>query len=176
MTAETRTGLGFDAHAFAEGRRLVLGGIEIPHERGLAGWSDADVLLHAITDALLGAAALGDIGRRFPPDDPRWKDADSRIFLREAAARVRAAGWRIVHVDATVLAEAPRIAPHAAAMTAVIAADLGIDEGRVSVKATTLEGMGFVGREEGLAALAVATIAGGGSEPAGKTGEGEEQS
>ncbi|MFN2421899.1 MAG: 2-C-methyl-D-erythritol 2,4-cyclodiphosphate synthase [Gemmatimonadota bacterium] len=156
---EVRTGIGFDAHPFAVGRRLVLGGIEIPHDRGLAGWSDADVLLHAITDALLGAAALGDIGRHFPPDDPKWKGADSRVFVREAASRVRSAGWRIENVDATVLAETPRITPHVQSIEASIATELAIDAERVSVKATTLEGMGFVGREEGIAALAIATLA-----------------
>lgn len=155
-----RTGIGFDVHAFAApgAGRLVLGGVEVPHERGLAGWSDADVLLHAIVDALLGAAALGDIGRWFPPDDERWRGADSRVFLRDAAERVRAAGWRIENVDATVLAQAPRIAPHAAAMRAAIAADLGVAEGAVSVKATTTEGLGFVGRVEGIAAIALATL------------------
>ena len=153
-----RTGIGFDAHAFAPDRALVVGGVTIPHERGLAGWSDADPLLHALTDAILGAAGLGDIGRHFPPGDPRWEGADSRLFLREAAARVRAGGWEIENVDATLLAEVPRFAPHVPAMTAVIAEALGIDPDRVGVKATTLEGMGFIGREEGIAALAVATV------------------
>jgi 2-C-methyl-D-erythritol 2,4-cyclodiphosphate synthase len=155
---EVRNGIGFDAHPWAEGRRLVLGGVEIPHERGLVGWSDGDALLHAITDALLGAAALGDIGRHFSPDDPKWKGADSRLFLREAAAMVRDAGWRIDNIDATVLAEAPRITPHVESIVTSIATELAIDTDRVSVKATTLEGMGFVGREEGIAALAVATL------------------
>lgn len=155
---EVRTGIGFDAHAFAEGRRLILGGIEIPHDRGLGGWSDADVLLHALTDALLGAAALGDIGHHFPPGDPAWEGVESRIFLREAAGRVRAAGWRVENVDATVLADAPKIAPHIPAIVRVVSEELGIEADRVSVKATTLEGMGFVGREEGIAALALATL------------------
>jgi 2-C-methyl-D-erythritol 2,4-cyclodiphosphate synthase len=153
-----RTGLGFDVHPFAEGRRLVLGGIQIDHPRGLAGYSDADVLCHAIADALLGAAALGDIGHHFPPDDPRWKDADSRDVLGVVAARVREAGWEIVNVDATVLAEEPRIAPHADMMKSEIAGALSIGPGEVGVKATTMEGLGFVGRREGIAAMAVATI------------------
>jgi 2-C-methyl-D-erythritol 2,4-cyclodiphosphate synthase len=153
-----RTGLGFDVHPFAEGRRLVLGGVQIDHPRGLAGYSDADVLCHAIADALLGAAALGDIGHHFPPDDPRWKDADSREVLRVVAARVREAGWEIVNVDATVLAEEPRIAPHADMMKSEIAGALSIGPGEVGVKATTMEGLGFVGRREGIAAMAVATI------------------
>lgn len=153
-----RTGFGFDVHPFAEGRRLVLGGIEIAHPRGLAGHSDADVLCHAIADAILGAAALGDIGHHFPPDDPRWKDADSREVLRVVATRLREAGWELVNVDATVLAEAPRIAPHAEAMRSEIAGALSVDPGEVGVKATTMEGLGFVGRREGIAALAVATI------------------
>jgi 2-C-methyl-D-erythritol 2,4-cyclodiphosphate synthase len=153
-----RTGLGFDVHPFAEGRRLVLGGVQIDHPRGLAGYSDADVLCHAIADALLGAAALGDIGHHFPPDDPRWKDADSREVLRVVAARVREAGWEIVSVDATVLAEEPRIAPHADKMKSEIAGALSIGPAEVGVKATTMEGLGFVGRREGIAAMAVATI------------------
>lgn len=153
-----RTGLGFDAHAFAVGRRLVLGGVEIEHARGLAGYSDADVLCHAIADAILGAAALGDIGHHFPPDDPRWKDVDSREVLRIVAARLREAGWEIVNVDATVLAEAPRIAPHADAMRSEIAAALSIGPGEVGVKATTMEGLGTIGRGEGIAAMAVATV------------------
>ena len=153
-----RTGIGFDAHPFVAGRPLVLGGVPIPHDRGLEGWSDADALLHAITDALLGAAALGDIGRHFPSDDPRWKGADSRAFLREAASRVRIAGWRIENVDATVLAETLRIAPHVESIVNSIADVLAVDVACVSVKASTMEGMGFVGREEGIAALAIATI------------------
>ena len=160
LPGEVRTGIGFDAHPFAAAgaRPLVLGGIVIPHDRGLVGWSDGDALLHAITDALLGAAALGDIGRHFPPDDPQWEGAASRIFLREASARVRDAGWRIENVDASVLAEAPRIAPHVTAIVAVVAEALGIEPDRVSIKATTLEGMGFVGRREGIGAIAVATL------------------
>ncbi len=153
-----RTGIGFDVHAFAPGRRLVLGGVTIDHPRGLSGHSDADALLHAITDALLGAAALGDIGRHFRPDDPAWEDADSLELLRIVAERVRTAGWQIANVDATVLAEEPRIAPYAHAMTARIAEALGIEPGEVSVKATTMEGLGPIGRGEGIAALAVATV------------------
>ena len=150
-----RTGIGFDSHRFAAGRRLLLGGVEIPSELGLAGHSDADVLAHAITDALLGAAGLGDIGQHFPDTDATWKDADSMDLLRDVVARVREAGFEPVHVDATVMLERPKIAPHREAIVASLAAVLG----SVSVKATTGEGMGFVGRGEGAAALAVATIA-----------------
>jgi 2-C-methyl-D-erythritol 2,4-cyclodiphosphate synthase len=153
-----RTGIGYDVHAFAPGRRLVLGGVEIPHELGLHGHSDADVLLHAIADALLGAAALGDIGLHFPPSDPVFKDADSLVLLAESARLVREAGFRPGNVDATVIAEAPKILPHAPLMRARIATALGLDTGEVSIKATTNEGMGFVGRGEGIAALAIATI------------------
>ncbi len=156
---ERRTGIGFDAHRFAEGRALVLGGVRIDHPRGLAGWSDADALLHAIADAVLGAAALGDIGRHFPPDDPEWQGADSRALLAAAVALAAREGWTVANVDATVLAEAPRIAPHVEAMRSAIAAACGVDATVVSVKATTMEGMGFVGREEGIAAMAVATLA-----------------
>jgi 2-C-methyl-D-erythritol 2,4-cyclodiphosphate synthase len=150
-----RTGLGVDTHRFADGRRLVLGGVEIPHARGLAGHSDADVLAHAITDALLGAAGLGDIGEHFPDTDPRWRDADSIALLREVVSRVDAQGWLIEHVDATVVMERPKLAPHREAIAARLGDALGAS---VSVKATTGEGMGFVGREEGVAALAVATL------------------
>jgi 2-C-methyl-D-erythritol 2,4-cyclodiphosphate synthase len=149
-----RTGLGVDTHRFAEGRRLVLGGVEIPHERGLAGHSDADVLAHAIADAVLGAAGLGDIGEHFPDSDEAWRDADSLELLRAVVARAGEAGWAVVHVDATVMLERPKLAPHRPA----IVARLGAVVGSVSVKATTGEGMGFVGREEGVAALAVATL------------------
>jgi 2-C-methyl-D-erythritol 2,4-cyclodiphosphate synthase len=150
-----RSGLGVDTHRFAAGRRLVLGGVEIPHERGLAGHSDADVLAHAIADAVLGAAGLGDIGEHFPDTDPAWRDADSVGLLRAVVARAREAGWAVVHVDATVMLERPKLAPHRAAIAARLAEAVGCD---VSVKATTGEGMGFVGREEGVAALAVATL------------------
>lgn len=153
-----RIGQGFDVHALVAGRRLVLGGVDIPFEKGLAGHSDADVLLHAITDALLGAAALGDIGRLFPDTDSSWKDADSRILLRAAARSVKEAGYRIINIDATVIAQAPRIAPHVAAMVARIAGDLQVTPGQVSVKGKTTERLGFTGRGEGIAAEAVALI------------------
>jgi len=148
------TGIGFDTHALAPGRRLVLGGVEIPAERGLAGHSDADVLTHAIIDALLGAASLGDIGQLYPDTDPALAGADSMLFLREVVARVRAAGFALAHVDATVIAEAPKLAPHREAIHAALAAELG----SVNVKATTAERMGALGRGEGIAALAVATL------------------
>jgi 2-C-methyl-D-erythritol 2,4-cyclodiphosphate synthase len=154
----TRVGIGYDVHRFAEGRRLVLGGVAIPHAQGLLGHSDADVLLHAIADAILGAAALGDIGQHFPPSDPRFKDADSLDLLQRVAELVRAAGFHVVNLDATVIAEAPKIMPHAPAMRAKIAAAVGIPVSSVSVKATTNEGMGFVGRGEGIAALATAAL------------------
>jgi 2-C-methyl-D-erythritol 2,4-cyclodiphosphate synthase len=147
----SRTGIGIDSHAFAPGRRLILGGVEIPHDRGLQGHSDADVLAHAITDALLGAAGLGDIGQHFPDTDERWRDADSIELLRVVAARVGAVG----HVDCTVMMERPKLAPHRDAIRASLEAVLGCT---VNVKATTGEGMGFVGRGEGVAALAVATL------------------
>jgi 2-C-methyl-D-erythritol 2,4-cyclodiphosphate synthase len=153
-----RVGQGFDVHRLVEGRRLVMGGVEIPYEKGLLGHSDADVLLHAISDALLGAAALGDIGRHFSDRDPQYKDADSRELLRQVARMVGGAGWRVVNVDATVIAQAPRIMPHAAQMVANIAADLGIAETAVNVKAKTGEGLGYLGRGEGIAAEAVALI------------------
>jgi 2-C-methyl-D-erythritol 2,4-cyclodiphosphate synthase len=149
-----RTGIGIDSHRFAAGRRLVLGGVDIPHELGLAGHSDADVLAHAIADALLGAAGLGDIGQHFPDTDETFRDADSIALLREVVERVRAGGHELVHVDATVMLERPRLAPHREAIHASLAAVLG----SVNVKATTGEGMGFVGRGEGAAALAIATL------------------
>jgi 2-C-methyl-D-erythritol 2,4-cyclodiphosphate synthase len=154
-----RVGCGFDVHALVPGRRLVLGGIEIAHARGLLGHSDADVLLHAITDALLGAAGLGDIGRLFPDSDGRYRDADSRGLLRQAVARVRDAGWRIDNVDCTVIAQTPKIAPYIEAMRAAIAADLGVATDAVNVKGKTTERLGFVGRGEGIAAQAVALLA-----------------
>ena len=150
-----RSGLGIDSHRFAEGRRLVLGGVDIPHSRGLDGHSDADVLAHAITDAILGAAAMGDIGQHFPDTDSAFKDADSIVLLREAVSRVRADGWRVEFVDATVMMERPKLAPHRAAIMSVLSEAVGAD---VHVKATTGERMGFVGREEGVAAMAVATL------------------
>lgn len=154
-----RVGQGFDVHALVEGRPLILGGVTIPHDKGLMGHSDADALLHAITDALLGAAGLGDIGRHFPDTDPEYSGADSRVLLREAVARVRRAGWVIGNIDATIHAQAPKIGPHAAAMVANIARDLGIEPDAVNVKAKTNERMGHLGRGEGIAANAVALIA-----------------
>ncbi len=153
-----RIGQGFDVHALVPGRRLVIGGVDIPFERGLLGHSDADVLLHAVTDALLGAAGLGDIGRHFPDSDARFKDADSRLLLRETARLIEWAGYRVANIDATVIARAPRMAPHVAEMAANIAADLGIEPGRVNIKAKTTESLGFTGRGEGIAAQAVALI------------------
>lgn len=153
-----RAGIGYDAHRFALGRRLVLGGVEIAHEQGLDGHSDADVLLHAIADAMLGAAALGDIGTHFPPGEPEWRDADSADLLRRTAMLLRDHGWRVLNIDATVIAEAPKVNPHTGSMRRAIAACVGITRDAVSVKATTNEGMGFVGREEGIAAIATAMI------------------
>jgi 2-C-methyl-D-erythritol 2,4-cyclodiphosphate synthase len=153
-----RIGQGFDVHALVQGRKLVLGGVAIPFAKGLAGHSDADVLVHAICDALLGAAALGDIGRHFPDSDPRHKNADSRTFLREVAAKIRGAGFSIANVDATIHAEAPKMSPHVPAMVANLAADLGIDPGRVNVKAKTAERLGAIGRGEGIAAQAIALL------------------
>ena len=153
-----RIGQGFDVHALAAGRPLIIGGVTIPYEKGLDGHSDADVLLHAITDAILGAAGLGDIGRHFPDTDPAFKGADSRKLLREAAARVQQAGYAIVNIDSTIIAQAPKMAPHVAAMAANIAADCGVETGCVNVKAKTTERLGFTGRGEGIAAEAVALI------------------
>jgi 2-C-methyl-D-erythritol 2,4-cyclodiphosphate synthase len=153
-----RVGLGYDVHALVPGRPLVIGGVRIAHETGLLGHSDADVLLHAVTDALLGGAALGDIGRHFPDSDERWRGADSRVLLREALARVRAAGWVPVNVDCTVIAQAPRLAPHMAQIVAGLADDLGLAPGAVNVKAKTTERLGFAGRGEGIAAEAVALL------------------
>jgi len=152
------TGLGYDSHRFAEGRRLVLGGIEIPHERGLSGHSDADVLVHAIIDALLGAAAMGDIGEHFPDTDEAYRDADSVALLRLAVSMLTDRGFAIRHVDATVMLERPKLAPVRDQIRASLAQTLGLAVDHVSVKATRGEGMGFVGREEGAAALAVATV------------------
>jgi 2-C-methyl-D-erythritol 2,4-cyclodiphosphate synthase len=154
-----RIGQGFDVHALVPGRKLILGGVDVPYERGLEGHSDADVLLHAITDAILGAAALGDIGRHFPDTDPAFKGADSRVLLREAANRVRNAGFTVINVDATLIAQAPKMAPHIPAMVANIAADLGLPASQVNVKAKTTERLGFTGRGEGIAAEAVALLA-----------------
>jgi 2-C-methyl-D-erythritol 2,4-cyclodiphosphate synthase len=156
--SDIRIGHGFDVHAFADNRKLILGGVEIPHERGLAGHSDADVLLHAICDALLGAAGLGDIGRHFPDTSAEFKDIDSRILLRRVAAQLRERAWRVGNVDATLIAQAPKMAPHIARMTAHIADDLGVGIDRVNVKATTTEKLGFAGRGEGIAAEAVCLL------------------
>jgi 2-C-methyl-D-erythritol 2,4-cyclodiphosphate synthase len=153
-----RVGQGFDAHRFAEGRKLMLGGVDVPYERGLAGHSDGDALLHAIVDALLGAAGMGDIGGMFPSGDERWKDASSLDLLARAATRVRQAGFRIGNVDATVIAEAPKVAPHVMAMRQALSAALQIDITNVSVKATTTDGMGFTGRGEGVAASAIVLL------------------
>ena len=153
-----RIGQGSDIHALVPGRKLIIGGVEIPHERGLLGHSDADVLLHALVDALLGAAAMGDIGRLFPDTDERFRDVDSRALLREVRERLTAAGWRIVNVDTTINAQRPKMAPHIPLMVARIAEDLGIAPDCVNVKAKTAERLGFVGREEGISADAVALI------------------
>jgi 2-C-methyl-D-erythritol 2,4-cyclodiphosphate synthase len=153
-----RVGQGFDVHALVVGRRLVIGGVEIPFERGLAGHSDADVLLHAIIDALLGAAALGDIGQHFPDTDPRYHGADSRMLLRQTVRLLAGRGLSVVNVDATVITEAPRLARHIPAMVANIATDLGIGITAVNVKAKTCERLGFVGRGEGIVAEAIALV------------------
>jgi 2-C-methyl-D-erythritol 4-phosphate cytidylyltransferase/2-C-methyl-D-erythritol 2,4-cyclodiphosphate synthase len=156
--SDVRMGQGFDVHAFGPGDHVWLGGVKVAHDHGLAGHSDADVLSHAITDALLGALAEGDIGSHFPPSDPKWKGAPSKIFLSAAAERVRARGGMIAHVDATLMCERPKVGPHREAIRESLAAILGIGVGRVAVKATTTERLGFTGRGEGIAALAVATI------------------
>jgi len=153
-----RTGIGYDSHRLTEGRRLVLGGVEIPHERGLQGHSDADVLIHALCDALLGAVADGDIGQHFSDQDPQLKNIDSAVLLGRVVERLARAGWRILNTDATVVAEAPKLQPHIAAMRQRLADVMGIDCSRVSVKAKTNEGMDAVGRREGISALAVATV------------------
>ena len=153
-----RIGQGFDVHALVAGRALVIGGVTIAFEKGLDGHSDADVLLHAVCDALLGAAALGDIGRHFPDTDSRYKGADSRVLLREVARLLHDNGFHVVNLDATIIAQAPKMVPHIPAMIANIAADLGIDRGHVNVKATTTERLGFTGRGEGIAAEAIALV------------------
>ncbi|MEI7446409.1 MAG: 2-C-methyl-D-erythritol 2,4-cyclodiphosphate synthase [Burkholderiales bacterium] len=156
--APIRIGQGWDVHALVPGRPLTIGGVTVPHSHGLLGHSDADVLLHAITDALLGGAALGDIGRHFPDTDPRFAGADSRVLLREAASRVRAAGWAPSNVDCTVVAQAPKLAQHVPAMVEAIAADLGLPAGCVNVKAKTSERLGYAGRGEGISAQAVVML------------------
>jgi 2-C-methyl-D-erythritol 2,4-cyclodiphosphate synthase len=161
-----RIGNGFDAHGLVAGRPLVIGGVTVPYERGLDGHSDADVLIHAIGDALLGALALGDLGKHFPDSDPRWKGADSRVLLRHIVALVRERGFAIGNVDATVIAQAPKLAPHVPAMRANLAADLGCAVDDISVKATTTERLGFPGRGEGIAAMASVLVVGGEREQA----------
>lgn len=156
--SDVRVGQGFDVHALVEGRPLIIGGVTVPYERGLLGHSDADVLLHAITDALLGAAALGDIGRHFPDTSDDYAGADSRVLLRRTAALVEAAGYAIVNVDSTIVAQAPKMAPHIAAMVRNIATDLAVPIDRVNVKAKTTERLGFAGRGEGIAAEAIASL------------------
>lgn len=153
-----RIGQGFDVHRFGPGDTVVLGGVRIPHDHGLVAHSDGDVLLHALCDALLGAIAAGDIGRHFPDTDARWKGADSRVLLRRCVELVAAAGYRVGNVDLTVIAERPKLAPHADAIRANVAADLGCSVGDVGVKATTTEGLGFTGRREGIAAQAVVLL------------------
>jgi 2-C-methyl-D-erythritol 2,4-cyclodiphosphate synthase len=153
-----RIGQGFDVHALAGGRKLVIGGVHIPFAKGLLGHSDADVLLHAICDALLGAAGMGDIGQHFPDSDPQYSEIDSRVLLRSVAKKLKAAGFRVSNVDATIVAQAPRMAPHIPKMIGNIASDLGVQPSAINIKATTTEELGFVGREEGIAAQAVALI------------------
>ena len=155
-----RVGHGFDVHQLVLGRALIIGGVKIEHERGLLGHSDADVLLHAIADALLGAAAMGDIGRHFPDSDARYKGIDSRELLRNVAMKISAAGFAIGNVDATIIAQAPKMAPHISTMVSNIAADLGVENSQVNVKATTTEKLGFTGRGEGIAAEAVCVLCG----------------
>ena len=156
--SDIRVGHGFDVHAFAENRKLIIGGVDIPHDLGLAGHSDADVLLHAICDALLGAVGLGDIGRHFPDTDAAFAGIDSRILLRRVAEELKTRGWRVGNVDATIIAQTPKMVPHIARMTAHIADDLGVAIDHVNVKATTTEKLGFTGRGEGIAAEAVCLI------------------
>ncbi len=161
MASETRIGIGYDVHAFAPpdaGRRLTLGGVVVPHERGLSGHSDADTLLHALVDALLGAASLGDIGAHFPSSDERWRGSSSGAFVTYTMDLLARGGWRVVNVDATVVAERPRLSPHTHAMRASVAGLLGIELERVSVKSKTTDGLGFAGRQEGIACYAVALI------------------
>jgi 2-C-methyl-D-erythritol 2,4-cyclodiphosphate synthase len=151
-------GIGYDVHALVQGRKLILGGVGIPHVKGLDGHSDADVLMHAICDALLGALGEADIGHFFPNTDPRWKDAPSRVFLEEAAGQTASRRGRIVNVDSTIIAQAPKVYPHLHEMKTRIAKALGVEPGRIGIKATTNERIGFIGREEGIAAMAVASV------------------
>jgi 2-C-methyl-D-erythritol 2,4-cyclodiphosphate synthase len=158
MTIPFRIGTGFDVHALVAGRPLIIGGVTIPYERGLLGHSDADVLLHAVTDALLGAAGLGDIGRHFPDTDERYRAADSRLLLRDCVQKVRAAGWNLGNIDATIIAQAPKMVPHIPAMQANMAQDCGLAITQVNIKAKTTEHLGFTGRGEGIAAQVVALL------------------
>ena len=158
MTAPFRIGQGYDVHAFGVGDHVMLGGIRVPHTRGVLAHSDGDVVLHALCDAILGACALGDIGRHFPPSDPQWKGADSRAFVRHCVGVARERGWAIGNADVTVICERPKVLPHAEAMRAAIAEDLGIGVDAVSIKATTTETLGFTGRGEGIAAQAVCLV------------------
>src|SRR5437868_8474991 len=153
-----RVGIGYDVHQLVAGRKLILGGVEIPHIKGLEGHSDADVLMHAICDAVLGALGKGDIGTFFPNTDPRWRNAASRIFLEEAARQIHFEHAKLINIDATLMAQEPKIMPHVAKMKRNIADALGLDEKKISIKATTNEQLGFIGREEGIAAMAVASV------------------
>ena len=153
-----RIGQGFDVHAFGEGDHVMLGGVRVPHTHGVLAHSDGDVVLHALCDAILGALALGDIGRHFPPSDPQWRDADSRAFLRHCNALIRERGWQVGNADLTVICERPRVGPHAQAMCEAIAADLGIELDAISIKATTTETLGFTGRGQGIAAQAACLL------------------
>ena len=157
-TLNIRIGQGFDVHAFGEGDHVMLGGVHVPHDRGVLAHSDGDVVLHALCDAMLGALALGDIGKHFPPSDDRWKGADSRAFVRHCNALLRERGWRVGNADVTVICERPKVGPHADAMRACVAGDLGIEVDAVSIKATTTEKLGFTGRGEGIAAQAVVLL------------------
>ena len=154
----TRIGQGFDVHAFGDGDHLMLGGVRVPHARGVIAHSDGDVAIHALCDAILGALALGDIGKHFPPDDPRWRDADSRAFLRHCTGLARERGWNIGNADVTIIGERPKIGPHADAMRALLAEDMQVAIDAMSVKATTTEKLGYCGREEGIAAMAVVLL------------------
>ena len=158
MIIDLKTGIGFDVHAFSEGRKLILGGIEIKHDKGLAGHSDADALLHAITDALLGSISLGDIGTHFPDDDPRYKNADSTVFLKKANDLLRNRGYFVNNIDSVVMLQQPKISPYVQKMKDKIAKILDIGTERISIKATTTEKLGFVGREEGISVMAVVTV------------------
>jgi 2-C-methyl-D-erythritol 2,4-cyclodiphosphate synthase len=156
---ELRVGQGFDVHALESGRKLIIGGVDIPHDQGLAGHSDADVLIHAVCDALLGAVSLGDIGRHFPDTDERFKGIDSRELLRDVSGRLSGMGWQVMNVDVTIIAQAPKMATHIPEMVDNIARDIGLDGSAVNVKATTTEHLGFTGRKEGIAAQAVCLVA-----------------